>query len=176
MKTAGTRTKKSKTLRPTTGKVREAVFDILRIKISRARFLDLYAGTGAVGLEALNQGASEVVFVEADSNQSGKIKQLLEKRSAVQQARIITKKTSAFIKWAELQNLTFDIIFLDPPYHTDEIMNVLDEIGQSQLLAQDGIVVAEHFKKKRLPDNFGKLQRVKDYRYGDTMLSLYEAS
>ena len=173
MKTAGTRTKKSKTLRPTTGKVREAVFDILRSRISGARFLDLYAGTGAVGLEALSQGASEVVFVEADSNQYGKIKQLLEKRSAVQQSCIITKKASAFIKWAELQNLTFDIIFLDPPYHTDEIMHVLDEIGQSQLLAQDGIVVAEHFKKKHLPDNFGKLQRVKDYRYGDTVLSLY---
>jgi len=163
-----------KTLRPTTGKVREAVFDILRSRISGAQFLDLYAGTGAVGLEALNQGASEVVFVEADINQSGKIKQLLEKRNAVQQARIITKKASAFIKWAELQNLAFDIIFLDPPYHTDEIVHVLTEIGQAHLLADGGVVVAEHFKKKHLPDNFGKLQKVKDYRYGDTVLSFYK--
>ncbi len=163
-----------KSLRPTTGKVREALFDILRGKIENARFLDLYAGRGAVGINALNEGAAEVVFVEEIKGYAKKISEFMGKKRVAEKATVITKKVLSFIDRAELNRLTFDIIFLDPPYHTDEIMHVLSAIGKSHILKQNGTVIAEHFTKKQLQDNFDGLQKVKDYNYGDTVLSFYE--
>ena len=81
----------------------------------------------------------------------------------------------SFIDWAELRGKTFDIVFLDPPYYTDEIMYALDAIGKSPILLQNGIVIAEHFRKKPLPDVFDRLHKIKDHKYGDTVLSYYEA-
>jgi 16S rRNA (guanine(966)-N(2))-methyltransferase RsmD len=166
--------KKQKALRPTTGKVREALFDILRDKIENARFLDLYAGTGAVGIDALKERASEVFFVEASKSCAGHIKKSSEKFCFSEKVSIISKKVLSFIEWAEINRLTFDIIFLDPPYHTDEILHALSAIGLSDILESGGIVVAEHFTKRILPEKFGNLQKNKDYRYGDTVLSFYE--
>ena len=166
--------KKQQILRPTTGKVREAIFDILRGRIENARFLDLYAGTGAVGMDALNEGAAEVVFVEESKTCTRKISELLKKHHISAKTTVITKKVLSFIDRAELNRFSFDIIFLDPPYHTDEIMHVLSAIERSPLLKQTGIVIAEHFAKKKLPEKFDGLQKVKEYNYGDTELSFYE--
>ncbi len=162
-----------RSLRPTTGKVREAVFNILRDKIDNARFLDLYAGTGAVGVEALNKGASEAVFVETIRSNTTNIKRLIEKFDLTGKSRIISQKAVSFIDWAELNGLSFDIIFLDPPYHTDEIIQILSAIGKSNILKEEGIVIAEHFAKRQLPDEFGILKKVKDYVYGDSVLSFF---
>jgi len=167
--------KKQKGLRPTTGKVREALFDILRGRIENARFLDLYAGTGAVGINALNEGAAEAVFVEDNKGNARKIRELLEKHHLSDRADITNQKVLSFINRAEQQGLPFDIIFLDPPYHTDEIINTLAAIGRSVIIKQNGIVIAEHFTKKPLPDRFDRLHKVKDYNYGDSVLSLFEA-
>ena len=134
----------------------------------------MYAGTGVVGLEALNQGASEVVFVETGKSYSKNINKVIKKFGFSEKAGIITKKVLSFIEWAELNQLTFDIIFLDPPYHTDEIIYALSALGKSHILKQKGQVIAEHFVKRQLPERFGKLQKIKDYNYGDTVLSLYK--
>lgn len=166
--------KQQKGLRPTTGKVREALFDILRGKIENASFLDLYAGTGAVGFDALNEGAGEVCFVEENRGSAKKITGLIDKRSASGNATVVTRKVISFIESAELQEMTFDIIFLDPPYHTEEVLHALSAIDKSTVLGRAGIVVAEHFAKKELPDRFDRLQKIKDYNYGDTVLSFYE--
>ncbi|GBE04551.1 ribosomal RNA small subunit methyltransferase D [bacterium BMS3Abin10] len=163
-----------RSLRPTTGKVREAVLNILRDSIEGALFLDLYAGTGAVGVEALRQGAAEAIFVEADSHNLKAIDKLIKKSGLSERARVITGKVLKFIEWAELNSLTFDIIFLDPPYHTDEIIHALTAIGGSHIMRPGGRVMAEHFAKKHLPDRFGSLQKIKDYHYGDSILSLYK--
>ena len=167
--------KKQKGLRPTTGKVREALFDILRGRIGDARFLDLYAGTGAVGINALSEGAAEVVFVEENKGHIKKIRELAEKHHVSDRADVINQKAMSFVNRAELQGVTFDIIFLDPPYHTDEIINALAAVGRSAIIKKDGIVIAEHFTKKTLPDRFDRLRKVKDYNYGDSVLSLFEA-
>jgi 16S rRNA (guanine(966)-N(2))-methyltransferase RsmD len=167
--------KKQKGLRPTTGKVREALFDILRGRIENARFLDLYAGTGAVGIKALSEGAAEVVFIEENKGQTRKIRELMEKHHVSDRAEIRNQKAISFINRADEQDLAFDIIFLDPPYHTDEITNALAAIGRSAIIKQDGIVIAEHFTKITLPDRFDRLLKVKDYNYGDSVLSLFEA-
>ncbi|RJQ51225.1 MAG: 16S rRNA (guanine(966)-N(2))-methyltransferase RsmD [Nitrospiraceae bacterium] len=165
--------KKTKLLRPTSGKVREALFDILRGRIENSRFLDLYAGTGAVGVEALKQGAKEVHFVEAGRGNASEIGKSLDKLHLPEKGKVIIRKALAFIGWAEINGMTFDIIFLDPPYHTEEIMHVLEALGKADILNDDGIMVVEHFTKRRLPDSFGRLNRIRDYTYGDTALSLY---
>ena len=168
--------KQQKGLRPTTGKVREALFDILRGKIENASFLDLYAGTGAVGFDALKEGAGEVCFVEESRGNAKKITDLINKKSASGKTTVVTRNVISFIESAELQELTFDVIFLDPPYHTDEILHALSAIDKSPILGRAGIVVAEHFAKKDLPDRFDRLEKIKDYNYGDTVLSFYEIS
>ena len=166
--------KKQKTLRPTSNKVRGALFNILRAEIGGAVFLDLYAGTGAVGIGALEEGASEVFFVEESRGSAEKLRGLIEKMRLQQRATIVTRKAVPFIEWAELNSAVFDIIFLDPPYHTEEIMNALSAIGSSRILKQDGVVIAEHFVKRHLPDDFNTLHKIKDYHYGDTVLSFYK--
>lgn len=166
----------SKTLRPTASKVREAVFNILRDKIHDAGFLDLYAGTGAIGLEALKHGAREVMFVDAGRSYTQSITQIISKKGFALKSRVITKKVLPLLQGEELKDMSFDIIFLDPPYHTEEITEALTAIGKSHLLKCDGIVIAEHFAKKQLPHEFGSLRLTRDYRYGDTVLSFYKQS
>ncbi|MBI5409141.1 MAG: 16S rRNA (guanine(966)-N(2))-methyltransferase RsmD [Nitrospirae bacterium] len=166
--------KAAKSLRPTTGKVREALFNILRRRIEGAIFLDLYAGTGAVGLEALKQGAAEVVFVEAGRSSAGSIDEAIARYRFTDRALVITKKVLSFLESAEISLRTFDIIFLDPPYHTEEILLALSAVGESNILRDNGIVAAEHFAKRQLPDTVNGLQKTKAYRYGDTVLSFYE--
>lgn len=167
--------RKQKTLRPTTGKVREALFNILRGNVRDARFLDLYAGTGAVGIKALDEGAAEVVFVEEVREAAAALKALIERHRSGDRARVITKKVLSFLEWAELNQLSFDILFLDPPYHSDEIISAMTAIGTSSLVRDGGLVIAEHFAKRDLPHAFGTLEKKRDYRYGDSVLTLYEA-
>jgi 16S rRNA (guanine(966)-N(2))-methyltransferase RsmD len=167
---------KGTSLRPTSNRVREALFDIIRSRVEGAVFLDLYAGTGAVGFNAINEGASKVFFVEAGKKNIIEINKLIEKKGIEEKTRVLTRKTVPFIEWAEEEGLSFDIIFLDPPYHTDEIIKAVSAIGRSNIIKESGIVAAEHFVKMKLPEQFGRLQRTKDYRYGDTVLSFYRIS
>jgi len=166
--------RRQKTLRPTTGKVREALFNILRDRINEARFLDLYAGTGVVGIEALKQGASEVVLVEASKSSVKSIQEAVRKSRFAERIQVVEKKAASYIEWAGAKGFAFDIIFLDPPYHSDEIVLILFAIGNSPVLKEGGLVIAEHFTKKVLPDDFGALHKTKEYKYGDSVLSIYE--
>jgi 16S rRNA (guanine(966)-N(2))-methyltransferase RsmD len=167
------RTLKKEPLRPTTGKVREALFNILHDRIEGVCFLDLYAGTGAIGLEALRRGASKTVFVEASRGCSRNIHEAAERHGLSDKTQVIVEKVSSFIRQVNTNRMSFDIIFLDPPYHTDEIVHIMSLIGKSDLLKQEGIVIAEHFKKRKLPERFGILHKSRDYTYGDSVLSLY---
>ena len=165
---------RQKTLRPTTGKVREALFNILRDRINDARFLDLYAGTGVIGIEALKQGASEVVLVETSRSSAKSIHEAIMKNRFTDRARVIGQKAVSYIEWAGANQLKFDIIFLDPPYQSDEIMLVLSAIDSTPVLKKGGIVIAEHFTKKLLPETFDNMHKTRDYKYGDSVLSIYE--
>ena len=177
MKTmTGRKTLHKKTgVRPTTGKVRESLFNILRGKVENSRFLDLYAGTGAVGIDALREGAADVVFVEESRTNSKRLTEVIQRMGFSERARIITKKVISFIGHSEMQGEAFDIIFLDPPYHSDEITLALGALGASSIIVPGGMVIAEHFAKRPLQDCFGRLAKVKDYVYGDSVLTLYEA-
>ena len=158
-------------LRPTASKVREAIFNIIGARIIESRFLDLYAGTGAVGIEALSREASQVVMVEDNAARVAIIKDLLEKFGFAGRATVVKNTVAAFLR--KPSQATFDIIFLDPPYASDELKNVLPIIDKSNLLADDGIVIVEHSSKHILSNQFENLTLKKTYRYGDTALTLY---
>lgn len=160
--------------RPTSSKVREALFDIIRDKIKGSSFVDLYAGTGTVGLEALSRGADKAIFVEPSVSRIRAIKENAERFGFHERAVVIKGRAYEFLREAANEKQSFDIFFLDPPYYSDEIMKTLPMIGEGRLLNEGGVVIVEHFFKKKLPDVAGKLKILKSYRYGDTMLTFYK--
>jgi len=161
-------------IRPTSAKVREALFDILRNDIMGARFADLYAGTGSVGIEALSRGCSEATFVENDQFLINALRTNIRKLGYERRAHIAESQVYSFLGRASGKSTIFDIVFLDPPYHSDEIERVLPVIEQGTLVNDGGIVIVEHFFKKNVPDSLKILKVCRSYRYGDTMLTLYE--
>ncbi|MDH4231796.1 MAG: 16S rRNA (guanine(966)-N(2))-methyltransferase RsmD [Nitrospirota bacterium] len=160
-------------LRPTSAKVREAVFDILRAETAHAFFLDLYAGTGAVGLEALSRGAEKVFFIEDNPVRARALIDYIRKMNLGDRAVVYQEKAEAFLQRAVKTGMKFDILFADPPYASDEIERVLPSVGHCDILKDSGCVLVEHSSRKILPDHMQNIKRMKNYKYGDTMLTLY---
>jgi 16S rRNA (guanine(966)-N(2))-methyltransferase RsmD len=161
-------------LRPTSAKVREALFDIIRNELPGAVFLDLYAGTGGVGIEALSRGAAETVLVESNTLRVKMIRNLLSEFGFADRAKVVNAKALDFVKREIAKGRRYDIIFLDPPYRSEELMKVLPSIGRGEIVTKDGLVIAEHFFKTRLPESVGRLGLLKSYKYGDTVLTVYK--
>ncbi len=160
-------------LRPTSAKVREAVFDILQNEIQDSTFLDLYAGTGVMGLEALSRGAGMVVLVESDPVRAEAISLYVREIKISERAKVYRQKVEHFLKRASASGATFDIIFADPPYASDEIPKICELIGHSEVLKDSGCLVIEHSSREVLPERVQYLEQTKKYKYGDTMLTLY---
>jgi 16S rRNA (guanine966-N2)-methyltransferase len=160
-------------LRPTSSKVREALFDILRDRIAGLSFVDLYAGTGTVGLEALSRGAGRAIFVEPQELRIRTIKRCVDDFGFQDTALIIRGKAREFLERASAAGERFGIIFVDPPYDSEEIEKVLPVIGEGEVLERDGMVIVEHFFKKEVPETAGRLRVNRSYRYGDTTLTFY---
>lgn len=161
-------------LRPTSSKVREALFDILRKRIEGSRFLDLFAGTGTVGLEALSRGAGKAFFVEPDETRIRAIRKIVGELGFQRRAVVVKGRAHAFLMKMSAEHERFDILFLDPPYHSEELEKILPVIGNEGLLHEGGVVVVEHFFKREMPEEAGHLRRERSYRYGDTVLTLYK--
>jgi len=157
-------------VRPTSDKVKQALYNILGEKTEGALFLDLYAGTGGIGIEALSRGAARVVFVDDARNSLLVIKQNIEQLGFGERAQVVPSKVEAFLKKTSEQ---FDIIFLDPPYIVEQ-GPLLQSIAASRLLKQDSIVISEHFKKQPSPERAGGLELYREAQYGDTVLAFYK--
>ncbi|RME63903.1 MAG: 16S rRNA (guanine(966)-N(2))-methyltransferase RsmD, partial [Nitrospirae bacterium] len=162
--------KREHSYRRTTSKVLNALFNILSNRVQGARFLDLYAGVGTVGIEALLRGASEAVFVEADRNRSAQIKKTLSERDLSSRAKVLNMKVETFLK--NYSGEPFGIVFLDPPYHDFSPERVLSMLGP--VTGINTLVVLEHFHKVTVPEESGGLRLKRQSRYGDTVLSFYE--
>ena len=160
-------------LRPTPSKVREAIFDILRTELKGSSFLDLYAGSGAIGIEAASRGAGRVVFVEAVRSRAKAIQEDLQKIGFENRAEIHCEYAEIFLKRLSTSREHYDIIFADPPYDTEEIGKILPLIEEYGILNAQGVIVCEHSKKKTVPKKLGTFICTRQYRYGDTMLTLY---
>ncbi len=160
-------------LRPTSAKVREALFDILKNKIVGANFVDLYAGTGTIGFEALSRGVKRTVFIDNNELLVDSMKKIAQEIGFIEKSQIIRCKAEDFLKKVSSEHEKFDIFFIDPPYNSDEIEKVLPIIDNQDLINTEGLVIVEHFHKKKLPETVGRLKIYKNYRYGDTILSFY---
>ncbi|MCX8030469.1 MAG: 16S rRNA (guanine(966)-N(2))-methyltransferase RsmD [Thermodesulfovibrionales bacterium] len=166
--------KGQKTLRPTRSKVRKALFDIIKDRVCDSSFLDLYAGTGAVGIEALSRGAATAFFVDEDLKRVNEIKKNLQILGYTTIAKTFRGKVISFLKRVEKESLSFDIIFADPPYNSDEINRVVTLIVEKKIIKESGLLIIEHSSKREdlitLTEGL-RLQR--KYKYGDTALSIY---
>ena len=160
-----------KGIRPTQNKVRKAIFDIIQ-DVEGLYFLELFAGSGAVGLEALSRGAGEVVMIENNCQCQLAIKKNIESFKAAN-CHLYPLETERAIESLHKNRKKFDIIFLDPPYHQELPKKTLQTISAYDILAPDGLIVIQHFKNDDLPDSQGDLTLLKQYGYGDTLLSIY---
>jgi 16S rRNA (guanine966-N2)-methyltransferase len=172
-------------IRPTEDRVRKALFDILG-DISGLSFLELFAGSGSVGLEALSQGAASAVFVEKDRNCSiiieQNIKSLVSKTGDDPspaaglglKSTILTDDAAAAVSRLAKQARKFDLIFADPPYYRGLSEKILQTVDEYDILVHaSGFMVIQHFKKDPLPSKQGNLVLFKQSSYGDTVLSFY---
>jgi 16S rRNA (guanine(966)-N(2))-methyltransferase RsmD len=159
-------------VRPTSDYLREALFDILGASVRGVRFLDLYAGSGAVGIEALSRGVAEAVFVEQDRRCLQTLRENLQ-TVGLGMGEVMSGDVLKVLRRLASQGRSFDIIFLDPPYGTDLARQALLLLGSTPLLRSGGVVVVEHFAKDSLPVDAGDLLKVREKAYGQTVLSFY---
>ena len=179
-----------KGIRPTQEKVRKALFDILD-DIRGESFLDLYAGSGAVGLEAISQGVSKSVFVEKDRRCCEMIKkniEILDTRYWILDTRNIEHRASRIENQGVILPIDvfrvipmffknqqkFNVIFLDPPYYQGLAEKTLKTISRYDIVALNGLVICQHFKKDFLPETIADLKIIKQAKYGDSVLSFYK--
>ena len=165
-------------LRPTSDRLRETLFNVLAPNIAGSRFVDLFAGTGAIGIEALSRGAAEVVFIENHAPAATLIRRNLETLgidSGVTVLAVDALRGLAMLAARKNSGApAFDIVFLDPPYAAaEDYSRVLEFMGSANLLAPRGIVVAEHRRNLDLPEVPGALKRFRVLRQGDAALSFY---
>jgi len=164
--------------RPTSDRLRETLFNVLAPRIEGAAFLDLYAGSGAVGIEALSRGAASVEFVERAPAALKALRANLGRLGLTAGFRIHAASVKAALLRMNAPS-KFDLVFLDPPYDAAaEYAATLGALGGSAgaLLAPDALVVAEHRKKERLETRYGKLERTRLLEQGDAALSFYSAT
>jgi 16S rRNA (guanine966-N2)-methyltransferase len=161
--------------RPSSDRLRETLFNVLAPRILGAKFLDLYAGSGAVGIEALSRGVLEVVFVERAAPPLKVLRANLARLGIEEAVQVVGASVAAYLA-ATKAVARFNLVFLDPPYEAeDEYTAVLRAFGTSarKLLAPDALVIAEHFRKHKLEENYGALRRTRLLQQGDAALSFY---
>ena len=157
-------------IRPTTDKVKEALFSILTAKIWGSRVLDLFAGTGNLGIEALSRGAETCVFADSSRESLRLIRENIAHCKAEEGARV---EAGDYRKILGNQTEPFDIILLDPPYNKGLLDECFRLIAENELLAEDGVIVAEHRREEKMPEKLHGFQKQKERRYGIVMLSIY---
>ena len=155
-------------VRPTTDKVKEAVFSIIQFELEGRRILDLFAGSGQLGIEALSRGAESAVFVDADKNAVRIVKDNLAKTKLDYKATVAQTDSLAFLS---MTDRVFDIAFLDPPFSTGLLEKALAKVEPH--IAEGGLVVCEHPFADELPDSQGGLEKQKTYKYSKTAVTVY---
>ncbi|TEB14531.1 Ribosomal RNA small subunit methyltransferase D [Pelotomaculum sp. FP] len=160
-------------MRPTADRVKEALFNILREHVPGCCFLDLFAGSGSIGIEALSRGASVAVFVEANHRHAAIIKENLKACGLEPSARLITAKVTEALNLLAQEGQAFDLVFLDPPYLKSLEAVTLADIDRYHLLKPGGMVIVESSKRDCLPQSVDGLRLLRTEKYGDTLLSFY---
>jgi 16S rRNA (guanine966-N2)-methyltransferase len=170
---------KGNALRPTSDRLRETLFNVLGPNVAGSRFLDVFAGTGAVGIEAISRGAIEVVFIENHAAAATLIRRNLDSLEIENGAQILLfdalrglEKIAARHKPTDAP---FDFVFVDPPYaEKEQYDRVLGFLGAASFLAEGSLVIAEHRRTHELPQRIGRLTQTRILRQGDAALSFFE--
>lgn len=160
-------------LRPTPDRVREALFSIIGPRIVGACVVDLYAGTGAVGIEALSRGARHVDFVESDPQARKVLRANLDQCGFALLATVHPLSVAAFLRRHAASREPYDIVFADPPYRIDAGRDLLPSVVAGATIAADSLIILEHSSKATVPTCIGALRRLRQYRYGDSTLSTF---
>ncbi len=156
--------------RPTADRVKEAMFSILQFELPGAKVLDLFGGTGQLGIEAISRGAKEAVFVDHSLQACKLIQENLRLAHMEKEGRVVRGDYLTFLKNTKEK---FNIILLDPPYAEVFLENAIKLITEIDILQSNGIIVAECPSGKELPWQFAGFSRSKDYKYGNTVLTIY---
>lgn len=157
--------------RPTSDRVKEAIFNIIQFDIEGRRVLDLFGGSGQLAIEALSRGAGYAVIVDQSAEAAAVIKDNLKKVRLDQSASVFQ---SDYLRYLSGCREKFDIIFLDPPYQGTFLETSLQKISEIDILTEGGIIVCERPREKVLPPQVGDLLCSKDYNYGKTAVNLYK--
>lgn len=167
------KTPKGKATRPTADQVRIACLDTLTPWLPGARVLDLYAGSGAVGIEALSRGAEEAVFVESDRAALGAIRENLDRLGLAARSRVVGEDVAKALRTFGRKGERFSVIFIDPPYESSLALATIENLSDGALVAPGGVVVVQHRTKTVLPERVGALSRFKAKRFGETTLTFF---
>lgn len=159
--------------RPTTDKVKESIFNMIGPYFDGGWALDLYAGTGGLGIEALSRGVERAVFVERDAKAFSVVKQNLATCRLEQQADLYRMDADRAIRTLATRKQAFDLVFLDPPYAQQKIADEVLQLQELNLLADGAWIVAEHDVGVKLPEEIGDCVQDRASTYGDTAVTLY---
>ena len=159
-------------VRPTTDRVKEALFNILQFKISGSSFVDLFAGSGQIGLEALSRGADRSFFADSSRDAAKVIRQNILSTGFEDRAELFTGDYQGFFR--QKKEESFDIIYIDPPYHENLFLPAIE--ASSMYVKPAGLIICEHPTNEPLPQRIGKAIAGKSYRYGKISLTIYSRS
>jgi len=158
--------------RPTTDRVKESIFNMINSYIYDSVVLDLFSGSGALGIEAASRGAKKVILVEHNSKCKEIINKNVEKSKLTDIIDIVIGDAEAFVK-NSFKKIKVDLIFMDPPYKKDIVEPILDEIVKADILSENGIIVVEHSKEDNIPEIIGNLSIDRNKKYGKICVSIY---
>lgn len=163
------------TTRPTTDKVKESLFNIIGPYFDGGMVLDLFAGSGSLGLEALSRGMDKGIFVEKDPKALQVIKANIQACRMEEESEVLRSDALRSIKMLGGRGLRFDLILMDPPYKVaDTIPAILNEIEANELLSEDGLIICEHGEELILPEQIGPFVKYRHEKYGITAISFFE--
>jgi 16S rRNA (guanine966-N2)-methyltransferase len=160
-------------LRPTSDRLRETLFNVLGPAIEGSLFIDVFAGTGAMGIEAISRGAAEVIFVESHAKAAQLIRRNLESLE-IRNAELLQADAVTALEKIAHRHVVADFVFVDPPYeNVDDYSRVLEFLDGAHLIAPQGMVIVEHYFKLKLPERFERLERTRLLEQGDASLSFF---
>lgn len=163
-------------IRPTSDMVRESIFNILGAKVSNSRVLDLFAGTGALGLEALSRGAREAVFADKRNTSLAAVNRNIQALSLTGQCRVLKIDLKRGLGRLKNEAEPFELIFMDPPYTANVVGKILDQLAESRLAAPQAQAVAEHDSKLDLTGSLEHWILTQQRRYGQTTISFFSTA
>jgi 16S rRNA (guanine(966)-N(2))-methyltransferase RsmD len=161
-------------VRPTSDRMRETLFNILAPRIEGARVVDVCAGSGAIGIEALSRGAAHVTFIEASRKAASVIADNLRQCQIERDFKLIVRDALQTMKYFATEQMQFDLIYLDPPYDSDLYSPVMWQIAKGGLLTEDGLVIVEHRRQLPLAPNFDRLRPYREVVQGERVLTFYQ--